>query len=61
VPHYEFGGRVYLEEVIKEHYFTHYTPKDSELESRLKEIDSTFYPKNQAKSFSKKCTGRGQL
>ncbi len=44
-PHYEFGGRIYLEEKIKEHYLTHYTPIDSDLESRLKEAENKFYNK----------------
>lgn len=38
-PYYTFANKHWLEEKIDDHWLTHYTPVDGELESRLKEIE----------------------
>lgn len=42
VPHYIFRFPWMLEEVTKEHFLTHYTPVNGELESKMKEINNRF-------------------
>ena len=46
IIHYVFAYPWMLKEVTKPHFLTHYTPLDSEIESRLQEINQEMYSHN---------------